>query len=494
MSDPAHGNPSLKKSFGMRESVTLTVGSVVGVGLFVTGANVAGIMGNYVILATFVAMLATVYPCLLYAEMGAALPKAGGTYQYASAGLSRSMGFLAGWNCIIALVSVSSSEAFAFTFYFKTLFTAFGISIPISDVFLACACVIILIILNVRGIEMTGRMANATMFFFWGVAIIWFLMMIPNVQLPNFVAKPDFMQGGTGGFIANVAMIWWCFAGFEACCSLGEEIKYPHINIPRAMFLTPFIIFAVNALFQWFLVGIVPTESLGRIATAEAPYAEAMMIAGILGLPMALLAAGIAFGGGLSTMNASISTTPRYMYAMARDGVLPEIFTKVHPKYKTPYVAIIFLGILTVLLVFTNSIHYIANVSLFGDLFCYVLGIAAAPGLRKKHPNLHRPYRAPGMAVGVPLIMIVYLIMMSQLEPAALISGIVWCAAGLVIYFLYRQKGESVSIVDIPEHDIPEEPSTDEKNSMDREYRLWKIIVTIAVVIAIALYVVPWLL
>ncbi|MBR1993232.1 MAG: amino acid permease, partial [Firmicutes bacterium] len=263
----------------MREAVTITVGTVVGVGLFTTGANVVGMMGSAVIIATFVAMLVSVYPALLYAEMGAALPYAGGTYKYASLGIGKPFGMLAGWNFIISLVAVTSGEALAFSFYFKTLLGALGLEIgggATSDVIIACAVVILFIILSVRGVEITGRLQNGFMFFFWGVAIIWFLLMIPNVGLANFVQLPDYVDFSTGGFIGMVALIWWCFAGFETCCAMGEEIKYPQINIPRALILAPFIVFAVNAIFQWFMVGIVPTEQLGAISTASAPYAEAM--------------------------------------------------------------------------------------------------------------------------------------------------------------------------------------------------------------------------
>lgn len=143
----------LRRSFGMKESVTITVGQVIGVGLFVTGANVVGLMGNHIILATLAALLITVYPSLLYAEMGAAVPYSGGTYLYALLGLSKPMGFLAGWNYIIAIISVASSEAFAFTFYFKTMFSAFGIELPVSDVILACLCILVFTVMNVRGVE-----------------------------------------------------------------------------------------------------------------------------------------------------------------------------------------------------------------------------------------------------------------------------------------------------------------------------------------------------
>lgn len=483
----------LRRSFGMKESVTITVGQVIGVGLFVTGANVVGLMGNHIVLVTIAALLITIYPSLLYAEMGSAVPYSGGTYLYALLGLSRPMGFLAGWNYIIAIISVASSEAFAFTFYFRTMFSAFGIELPVSDLVLACLCILIFTLMTARGVEMSGRMANAFMFFFWGVAIVWFIMMIPNINLPHFVEKPSFMSAGPQGFIANVAMVWWCFAGFEACCSMSEEIKYPHINIPRAMALSPFIILAVNLFFQWYLVGIVSPDHLEQLAVADAPYAEAMMTAGILGIPLAFLAAGIAFGGGLSTMNSCVATPPRTLFAMARDGMLPQLFTKIHPKYKTPYVSILFLGVIALLLTMTNSIQYVASLSLFADLFFYVIGIISAAGMRKKHPDLYRPYKAPAASIGIPVSAVIYIIMMTQLGSSAIISGIVWAVFGMILYFGYsKYKDVDHSKETELTIEAPEEPSTEEKQKMDQEYKLWRNIVIVAVILAIALYLFPY--
>ena len=114
-----------------------------------------------------------------------------------------------------------------------------------------------------------------------------------------------------------------------------------------------------------------------------------MTKAGILGFPLILLAAGIAFGGDFSTLNASIAVPPRYLFTMARDGAMPKVFAKIHKKYQTPYVAILTLGILSAVLIASNSMIYIASVSLFADLFYYVIGIAASFGLRKKCPDLN---------------------------------------------------------------------------------------------------------
>lgn len=485
---------TLKRTFGMREAVTITVGTVVGVGLFTTGANVVGDMGPAVILATFVAMMISIYPALLYAEMGAALPYAGGTYKYASLGIGKPFGMLAGWNFIISLVAVTSGEALAFSFYFKTLFSALGVELPISDRTLATIVVVIFIITNVLGVEMTGKLQNGFMFFFWGVAIIWFITMIPNVQLPYFLEMPEFIQEETPlGFVAAVSMIWWCFAGFETCCAMGEEIKYPQINIPRALFLAPFIVFAVNAAFQWFLVGIVPTEEISALSTASAPFAEAMTKAGILGFPLILLAAGIAFGGDFSTLNASIAVPPRYLFTMARDGAMPKIFARIHKKYQTPYIAILTLGILSAFLIASNSMVYIASVSLFADLFYYVIGIGASFGLRKKHPELNRPYKAPGIMIGAPVSVIIYIVMITQLEREALITGVVWCALGLVVYGVCRRMYKDEENEEEAGVLQPEIPSPEEKKKMDREFNIWKTVVAAAVIIVLFAYVVPFL-
>lgn len=486
-------NITLKRSFGMREAITITVGTVIGVGLFTVGANVVGMLGSAVILATLVAMAISVYPALLYAEMGAALPYAGGTYKYASLGLGRPLGMLAGWNFIISLVAVTSGEALAFSFYLKTFFSALGIALPVSDVIIASLAVVLFIILNIRGVEMTGRLQNGFMFFFWGVAILWFIMMIPNVNLPNFVQMPDFIDLSTGSFIGAVALVWWCFAGFETCCAMGEEIKYPQINIPRALFLAPFIVFVVNALFQWFLLGIVPTEQLGAIAEAAAPYADAMAIAGILGFPLVMLAAGIAFGGDFSTINASVAVPPRYLFTMARDGAMPRIFARVHPKFQTPYVAILTLGLLTVFLITTNSMIYIASLSLFADLFYYVIGITAAFGLRKKHPELNRPYKAPGILIGAPISAIIYIIMMTQLDSEAFWTGVIWCVLGMVIYAVCRRiyRDEKREELD-PYIMAVEKPSKEEKAKMDKEFRIWRNVVIAALAAVAAIYLLPY--
>ena len=194
-------------------------------------------------------------------------------------------------------------------------------------------------------------------------------------------------------------------------------------------------------------------------------------------------------------MNSCIVTPPHTLFAMARDGMLPQVFTKIHPKYQTPYVAILFLGVIALLLTLTNSIQYVASLSLFADLFFYVIGIVAAAGMRKKHPELHRPYKAPLIWVGVPVSAVLYIVMMTQLDQSAIISGIVWAVCGMALYFGYRKyKGTASPTEDtLPFESEVDEPSAEERRRMDREYHVWRGIVIGAVLLAIALYIIPYL-
>lgn len=474
---------TLKRCMGLRETVTLTAGTVIGVGLFTVGANVVGLMGPWVILATLAALGISIYPAMLYAEMGASFPLSGGTYQYATLGLSRPLGMLAGWNFIISMVSVASGEALAFSFYLRTLCETAGFALPISDTALACLAILCFLALGLHGTELSSRMQNGFLFFFWGVAIVWLLSLLPKLHVESFAPAFAGPQLLSVGFLPCVALVWWCFAGFETCCAMGEEIRHPQLNLPRALFLAPVIVFAVTGLFQWALLCIVPSDQLSAVAAAAAPYAEGMRQAGILGFPLLLLCAGIAFGGDFSTLNATVSAPARYLYTMAKDGVIPAFFGRLSRR-RTPYIAILTLGALMLLLVATDSLAYIANLSLFATLFYYIIGILAAWGLRKKYPNQARSYRAPGLAIGVPVSILLYLLMIAQLEIKAVLAGLLWCALGLLIYFLSGARKRPIP--DPPP--LPDLPQGEERLRLDRQFHRWRFVVITAAFLVLAIY------
>ena len=178
---------------------------------------------------------------------------------------------------------------------------------------------------------------------------------------------------------------------------------------------------------------------------------------------------------------------------MARDGSLPAVFAKLHPKYRTPYVAIIVLGVLTVALVATSTLDYIASLSLFADLFYYVIGMVACLGLRRKLPDLKRPFKVRGMVPGAVISIVIYLVMMTQLDTEALITGVIYCVVGLFIYAVCA-KAYGPHTIDVNAVQATNDPTPAERTKMDREFHVWIAAAAIGCALVAVLYLLPTIL
>ena len=482
----------LVRVLGLKESVSMTIGTVVGVGLFTCGSSQIGLVGSWIIGFTFLALLVSVWPCLIYGEMSAALPEAGGTYNFAKRGLNRLWANMAGWHYIVSVVAIGAGETLAFSNYFTILLGAFGIDISwIDPRIIACVRVGIFLVLNYFGIEQSGKAQTAFIFFFWACSICWFLYMIPKIHLEYFGGfgmdkLPPFNE-----LMYIFGLVWWCYTGFETCVSVGGETKFPQYTLPRALKISVFLVFAVNALFQWFLVGLVSHDFYGMIATAAAPYAEGLRAAGLVGMPIILLCVAIAFGGDLSTINPGIAAPARYIYTMALDHSLPSVLGKVHPKYKTPHNAIFLVGIINFILIATGSIDYIASVSLISLAVCYMIGCLAYMGLRRKYPDLHRPYKAPYGVIGCYVTILIYTFMLFYADKIALYTaGLLSVMCAVFWYFYTNHKEQKMLSL---EEEIGEvaEPTAEEKAKMDREYAIWKWGTIIVTIVALGIYLIP---
>ena len=482
----------LLRVLGLKESISMTIGTVVGVGLFTCGSSQIGLVGSWIIGFTFVSLLISIWPCLIYGEMSAALPGAGGTYNFAKRGLNRIWANQAGWHYIVSVVAIGAGETLAFSNYFTILMSSIGIDITWVDPrIIACVLVAVFLVLNYFGIKQSGKAQTMFIFFFWACSICWFLYMIPNIHVEYFggIAMdklPPFKE-----MMYIFGLVWWCYTGFETCVSVGGETKYPQYTLPRALKISVFLVFAVNALFQWFLVGLVPHEFYDMIAGADAPYAEGLKAAGFIGTPIILLCVAIAFGGDLSTINPGIAAPARYVYTMAEDSSLPSVFAKVHPKYKTPHMAILLVGVINFLLIATGSIDYIASVSLISLAICYMIGCLSYMGLKRCCPDLKRPYKAPYGVLGCYVTIVLYLFMLFFADTIALYTAGILSVLCVIFWYFYTQHKEN-KIPSISEEvgDV-EEPTAEEKAKMDREYAIWKWGTLIVTAISLGIYLIP---
>lgn len=482
----------LVRALGLKESISMTIGTVVGVGLFTCGSSQIGIVGSWIIAFTFISLLISIWPCLIYGEMSAAMPLAGGTYNFAKRGLSRVWANMAGWHYIVSVVAIGAGETLAFANYFTILMECFGIDISWLDPrIIACILVAVFLVLNFFGIKQSGKAQTAFIFFFWACSISWFLYMIPQIHVEYFGSisaseLPPFRE-----MMYIFGLVWWCYTGFETCVSVGGETKYPQYVLPRALKLSVFLVFALNALFQWFLVGLVPGEFYDMIANADAPYAEGLKAAGLVGFPIILLCIAIAFGGDLSTINPGIAAPARYIYTMAEDHSLPSVFAKVHPRFKTPHIAVWLVGIINFVLIATGSIEYIASVSLISLAICYMIGCLAYMGLRREYPEMKRPYKAPHGVMGCYVTIIAYVFMLWFVDQIALATAAVISVICYVFYNFYTKYKQNKMIPLEDEIGEIEEPTAEEKRLMDREYAIWKWGTIIVTVIALCIYLIP---
>ena len=510
---------TLNRSLGLSECVTITAGAVIGVGLFTVGSQIVGLMGGTVIIASLIAFILILFPCAMYGEMGAALPLAGGTYSFAKRAVIYPVAVFECWNYTLAQVGIGASESMAFSNYFTRLLSALGLDVPIdnnnyslvdyfagnvpTDVFLwkvipAIALFVLFTFISYRGIEMNGKTQNFFMFFFWACSLVWFATVIAKADfsgITEMVAGVG-IPAGVNAFAQAVLLVLWCFFGYETIVGMGSEVKFPQLTIPRALLISPFCVLAVNLLFQWFLCALTPAENVPDLYTSAAPYADAMQYAGIVGLPLVILCLGITLGGDFSTMNPCIAGPARYIYIMSEDGNFPKYFGKVHDKYKSPHRAVILCGVLGVFFILTGSIKIVALMCSYNQIQAYIIGFWSFLALRKKEPDLKRPWRCPAGTFGAWFSIICFAVLLVlAYDPVAIWYNIAWDAIAIIYYFVFvRKRPIPQEAIDVEALALATaEPTADEKAKLDKQYKRWRIGAYLAAIAGVLLFALTWL-
>lgn len=510
---------TLSRSLGLAECVTITAGAVIGVGLFTVGSQIVGLMGGTVIVASVISFLLILFPCAMYGELGAALPLAGGTYSFAKRAINYPVAVFESWNYTLAQIGIGASESMAFSNYFVRLLNALGFNVPVDDnnyslidffsgnvdasLFLwkiipAILLFILFTAISYRGIEMNGKTQNFFMFFFWACSLVWFATVIAKADfsgITEMVAGVG-IPAGVNAFAQAVLLVLWCFFGFETIVGMGSEVKFPQLTIPRALLISPFCVLAVNLLFQWFLCALTPAENVPDLFTAAAPYASAMQYAGIVGLPLIILCLGITLGGDFSTMNPCIAGPARYMYIMSQDGNFPKYFGKVHPKFNSPHRSVVLCGILGVFFILSGSIKIVAMMCAYNQIQCYIIGFWSFLALRKKEPDLKRPWKCPAGTFGAWFSIVCFAILLIlAYDPVAIWYNVGWDVLAILYYVIFvRKRPIPQEAIDLEQLSLATAaPTADEKTKLDKQYKKWRIGAYCFAGIAILLFVISWL-
>lgn len=382
------GKTTLKRALGFWQSFGIAVGLVVAGTTMVSLAYNFGATGPAFIIPAAIAGVASILIATSYAELAAAIPGAGMIVDYTLPAMGRSMsifGMLTGY--IVLITAGGACECFIAG---QCAEAVWGINYKVF----AAILLIFFMIVNCLGVEALGK---SQIILTVGMMAILALMGIGGLLNIGTVSDPtpiEFNPYGWNTVMTSIGAGIWLYIGIEYVCPMSEEIINPEKNVPRSMICGVITIFICDMLFGQAIVRYVPLDVLTTSNVPQLAGAEAMFgSVGVIALAIATI-----FAGG-SSADSHMAAVPRMLYGLARDGMLPKCFAYLHPKFRTPWIAIIavfccmsvpfFIGL------DINSIMDLVNTACTAWLISYIIVQVDLIILRKKYPNLHRPFKSP---------------------------------------------------------------------------------------------------
>jgi len=439
-------------------SVTMIgVGAMIGAGIFVLTGIAAGVAGPGLILAFALNGVVTLFTAMAYAELGSCFHDAGGGYLWVKSSLPHPNGFLSGWMSWFAHAVACSLYALGFGAYFGHVLEGFGVSVPhvpylpLEKMLAVLACLVFSYI-NFRGASETGKagnivtMAKVVIILLFVGAGAWAMQGMPEWK-GNFT---PFFPVGMGGVFSAMGLTFIAFQGYEVIAQCSEEVMDPKRNIPRAIFFALLIVIPIYLLVAFVALGAIHGEGmptwqfLGKMKELAVVEAARQFFPG--GGVVLLI------GGLLSTASALIATiysSSRVAFAMARDHNLPEFLGKIHAGKKTPHLSIVASAVIVILMAVSLPIEDVASAADIMFLLVFLQVNVTLIRMRKTHPNLPRGYRVPLVPL-IPVLGIVtqlfIAVYMFFYSPMAWISAGAWLAVGFVVYKGYASKREELAV------------------------------------------------
>jgi len=433
----------LKRELGLWTLVALGVGSIIGSGIFAMPAIMGSVAGPALILAVILTGAITTFLAIAYAELGSTFPLTGGPYSLPRLALGDSGGFVMGWGYFLyAFIGTAAIIDIFITylgFYVPGL--AIGQTLTPLGIVIAVIALWIFTAINIFGVKWGGLYSVITTV---GKIIPLVIFAAVGLAYMNFGNFTPFMPFGLTGLTLAMAFEFWAFTGFESVVIPTEEVKNPGRTIPRAMLATMGIVIGVYVFISFSFTGMINWTGLGlahgdwaNIGNLSSPFSD---VSKALGLP--ILAAVVTVGAIISTAGAGgdwVLLQGRIPYAMAQDNLFWSPMKKVHPKYGTPYLALIFASVLTMIIqIAIPSFPPVALLASITALVPYAAAALAVPILRKTKPNVPRPFKLPVPKIisGLGFIFATLLIYWAS-WPWTLVGGILMLA-GFPLFLLVR--------------------------------------------------------
>ncbi|MES2254914.1 MAG: amino acid permease [Pseudomonadota bacterium] len=448
----------LRRALGPVHLTMIGVGATIGAGIFVIAGTVsAQHAGPAVLLSFLIAATGCFFAALCYAELAAMIPQAGSAYTYTYATMGRTMAWFIGWNMVLEFGVSASTVAAGWSGYFLNLLHSFGVNYPaawanapiagtgISDMHLTGAIVNLpagLIMLAITAILVIGisesARFNAAMVVL-KVAIITAVIAfgLPYVQASNlhpFIPPNTGVWGhfGASGVLAASGTVFFAYVGFETVSVAAQETRNPERDVSISILAALAVCTLLYVLMSIVLIGIIDYHLLDvpdpvSFALERHPDLKWLVfpvnIAAIAGL------ISVAFG--------SLYGQSRVFYGMARDGFLPPVFAKVHPRFRTPALCTIITGVVGAVIAAIFPLDLLADLVSIGTLLAFISVCVGILILRKTAPNIRRKFRTPWVGFVAPAGIITCGVMMFSLSNGTWWRLVVWTAIGFIIYFAY---------------------------------------------------------
>jgi APA family basic amino acid/polyamine antiporter len=465
---------SLTRSLGAFQLTMLGVGAVIGTGIFVLTAEAAQKAGPGMMISFIIAGFVCAFAALCYAEMASMVPVSGSAYTYSYAVMGELIAWMVGWALILEYAVAAGAVSVGWSGYVVGLIeNAAGIDIPNMLVrgpfdgglinlpaMLIAGLVTWLLVIGTR----ESASVNAVLVAIKVTALTLFIILaVPVMKMHNF---DPFAPLGFGGIGAAAASIFFAYVGFDAVSTAAEETKNPQRNMPIGLIgslgiCTIFYLLVAAGVIG--SVGAQPVMSASgaglepgspELAAQCAAISDQAVVCSKEALAWTLreigwpqignligLAAGLALPSVILMM---MFGQTRIFFVMSRDGLLPAAFSKIHPKYKTPYVITLITGVFVALFAAFFPVGLLANVSNSGTLFAFAAVSIAVMVIRKSDPDRHRPFRTPAVMVTAPLAIFGCLYLFYKLDPKSQALFAIWAVIGLVVYFAYSRSRSHV--------------------------------------------------
>ncbi len=399
--------PTLRRQLGLWSAVAVLIGSTIGSGIFRSPAGIAAkLPGPLPLMSVWVAGgLVAICGALTLAEIAGVYPETGGLYVYIRQGWGRMPAFLFGWSEFV-VIRAASMGAVSITFAEYALrVRGYDPAVaPYSDYahYVAAAAIAVTSLFNIVGVRWGSLVQNLTTIAKYG-GLAFIIILAFSLGLPktggHFTPAAPAGSFALGAFGLALVSALWAFDGWADLSFVGGEVKDPQKNLPKALIIGTFAVVAIYLLANLAYLSVFTVDQIAHSRLVAADVAKVLV--GDWGVSFVAITVMLSTFG---TLNGTLLTAPRIFFAMADDGMFFKALAKVHPKYETPYVAIITCATLGIIFVLARSFEQLADAFVTAIVPFYALGVASVYVLRRK-ANYNPPFRTPGYPV-VPALFI----------------------------------------------------------------------------------------